>query len=394
MMAEFNIQSDSVDVSRIMEQIRTRIREKRGADYTEQQIHELASVKLERFLDSGQVRSDLVEHYRQLEPPGQLDPIPDRQIHHPIPWAGPPPPPEVFDFDQDTIYVSSRGPMGKLIRLIRKLLNPIIKLFFNPTPMVFALARQAEINDWTLQTLQRQTELVPGLLQRQTDLIQRQTKLVERVNDQFERVGQKFAAREEFDALNFEVLNNVVVEMTRLSVDMKNHTMRVESVAGRLDFAARRAQAVEAVGESRSPRPREASPDREGDDTETGTRPRRRRRRSRRRTEGPAAGDGARSAESQETASTPTQSEASAAPDSAPAAQPAAQPVVTTPDAQPAAPPAAPEPPLPTPPPDEVPGRAAASGEDAAPTAPPVSAPARTTVEPPPPRADGGTDEQ
>ena len=37
-MPDFNVRSDSVNVEQIMEQIRARIREKRGADYTEQQI--------------------------------------------------------------------------------------------------------------------------------------------------------------------------------------------------------------------------------------------------------------------------------------------------------------------------------------------------------------------
>lgn len=267
-MAEFNIRSDSVDVTRIMEQIRERIREKRGADYTEQQIHELATVKLESFLDPGQVRSDLVEHFRQLDPPGRIDPIP--------PWPVTAPPPEVFDFDQETIYVSSRGPMGKLIRLIRKLLNPLLKLFFNPTPVVFALSRQAEINAWTVQLLQRQTDVI------------------ERVSTQFERVGKKFAAREELDVLNYEVLNNLVVEMTRLSVDVKNHKMLVESVAGRLDFSERRSRALESVVQKRSPRPPDAT-ETEGESADasaTGSgRTRRRRRRSRRRPGGAADGD-------------------------------------------------------------------------------------------------------
>ena len=49
-MAEFQVRSDAVDVEQIMRQIRARIREKRGADYTEQEIRELASVKLEKFL--------------------------------------------------------------------------------------------------------------------------------------------------------------------------------------------------------------------------------------------------------------------------------------------------------------------------------------------------------
>ena len=254
-MAEFNIRSDGVDVTKIMEQIRERIREKRGADYTEQQIRELANVKLEGFLDPEHVRSDLVEHFRQL-----TDSAPTERIAQNASAT----PPEVFDFNQDTIYVSSRGPMGKLIRMIRKILNPFLKLFFNPNPMIFALQRQAEINAWTVQLLQSQTDLV-------------------------ERVGKKFLALEELDKLNYEVLNNLVVEMTRLSVDMKNHKMLVESVAGRLDFSERRARALESIVQNRAPTP--SAPKGEGADTSTGTsRPRRRRRR--RRSGGTALPDG------------------------------------------------------------------------------------------------------
>ena len=242
-MAEFNIRSDSVDVTKIMERIRERIREKRGADYTEQQIRELATVKLEGFLDPEQVRSDLVEHFRQLTASAQTESIVRNTGETP---------PEVFDFNQDTIYVSSRGPMGKLIRLIRRLLNPFLKLFFNPNPMIFAL-------------------------QSQTDLV--------------ERVGKKFLALEELDKLNYEVLNNLVVEMTRLSVDMKNHKMLVESVAGRLDFSERRARALESIVQNRVPASSESKG--EGADTSTVTRrPRRRRRRSRRRSSEAASLDG------------------------------------------------------------------------------------------------------
>ena len=48
-----------------MRQIRARIREKRGVDYTEEEIRELANVKLEKFLDPRGVRSDLLEQYRR-----------------------------------------------------------------------------------------------------------------------------------------------------------------------------------------------------------------------------------------------------------------------------------------------------------------------------------------
>ena len=65
-MADLHVRSDSVDVEQIMRQIRTRIREKRGVDYTEQQIRELAAVKLEKFLDPRGVRSDLLEQFKPV----------------------------------------------------------------------------------------------------------------------------------------------------------------------------------------------------------------------------------------------------------------------------------------------------------------------------------------
>ena len=50
-MEDFTFRSDSIDVEKIMDEIRSRIREKRGVDYTEAQIRELAQVKLDKFLD-------------------------------------------------------------------------------------------------------------------------------------------------------------------------------------------------------------------------------------------------------------------------------------------------------------------------------------------------------
>ena len=50
-MSDFTVRSDNVDVEQIMRQIRGRIRDKRGVDYTVEEIRELASVKLEKFLD-------------------------------------------------------------------------------------------------------------------------------------------------------------------------------------------------------------------------------------------------------------------------------------------------------------------------------------------------------
>ena len=387
-MAEFNIQSDSVDVTRIMEQIRQRIQEKRGRDYTEQQIRELATVKLERFLDPQQVRSNLVEHYRQLKPPEPLDPTPHER---------PGPTPELFDFNEHTIYASSRGTMGKLIRLIRKLLNPLLKLFFNPTPVVFALTRQAEINAWTLQLLQKQADIA-------------------------ERAGAKFAAREELDALNYEVLNNLVVEMTRLSVDMKNHRSLVESVAGRLDFGERRARALESVVQRRSPQP-SPSEEGEGASSTASGRTRRRRRRPRRRPGATTTSDAGTHNDTVAAAGTPSETAPpapppdtatrpgdttvpdavpprhhGATPPPAPVVEPSAPPPETTPP-----PPSAASSPDPGPPTPAVPPVADAGAPDPPPTPQtpgqrdtpaPATAPATDTVAPTSPTGDASTDEQ
>ena len=110
-MTDFTVRSDSVDVEQIMRQIRSRIREKRGVDYTEEEIRELANVKLEKFLDPRGVRSDLLDQFRRSKAAM--------------------PAPENYAFEEETIYETHRG----FIRWMRKLLNPLLKLLFNPNPL-------------------------------------------------------------------------------------------------------------------------------------------------------------------------------------------------------------------------------------------------------------------
>ena len=265
-MSEFNIQADSINVERIMEQIRDRIKEKRSEDYTEAQIREMANVKLERFLDPKKVRSDLVEHYRRQQQ-GKQDKfvVPDKLLQ-------PPTAPPSFEFDPDIIYRSSRGLAGRLLYAIRKILNPVMKFFFNPAPIVHALHVQREINE-------RQNEAINWMVQTQAEFIDRLVRL-------FDLSSSRLAAREEIDALNYEVLNNLVVEMTRLSIEMKNHRMRVESIAGRLDFDERRARALEGVVQYREGGGATGKPSVEAATAEEvpgGPSRRRRRRRGRRR---------------------------------------------------------------------------------------------------------------
>ena len=181
-MSDFNVRSDSVNVEHIMEQIRARIREKRGVDYTEQQIRELAAVKLEKFLDPRGVRSDLLDQFRHAQ-----------SAHEP--------PDPNFAFEDATLFESHRAP----IRWIRKLLMPLLKLLFNPNPLIQALHIQARLN--TMNSERRRA----------------------------------------MDHLYYELLHNLVVETPRTGIEVKNLKMRIESISSRLEFNERRARALEGV---------------------------------------------------------------------------------------------------------------------------------------------------
>jgi hypothetical protein len=217
-MSDFTVRSDSVDIEQIMRQIRARIREKRGVDYTEEEIRELANVKLEKFLDPRGVRSDLLAQFRRKR---------DESTS-----------PRNYAFENTTLYESSRP----FLRWMRKVLNPILKLFFNPNPIVDALHIQSKLND----------------------------------------------SYNHSESLYYELIHNLVLETTRLGIEVKNLKMRVESMSSRLDFDERRARALEGVVQYRPGAVPPLQPPSGGEPSSTEgesaeRRARRRRRRGRRR---------------------------------------------------------------------------------------------------------------
>jgi hypothetical protein len=145
-------------------------------DYTEEEIRELANVRLEKFLDPRGVRSDLIEQFRRKRE-ATLPPN--------------------FKFEDSTLFETHRG----FLRFIRRLLNPILKLFFNPAPLIEALHIQSKLN----------------------------------------------AQQAALEPLYYEVIHNLVVETTRLGIEVKNLKMRLESMSSRLDFDERRARALGGV---------------------------------------------------------------------------------------------------------------------------------------------------
>jgi hypothetical protein len=189
-----NVRSDAVDVEQIMRQIRARIKEKRGADYTETELQQLATVKLEKFLDPTGLRSNLVAEYRRTR-------------------VVPPAPPN-YEFGEETLYETHRG----LLKTIRGLFKPILKLFFNPDKIVSALHIQADVNT---------------------------------------QAEARIRALESREPLSYELLHNLTLEITRLGIEVHNLKMRVESLSSRLDFDERRAKSLESVVQYRQPAPRQ-----------------------------------------------------------------------------------------------------------------------------------------
>jgi hypothetical protein len=171
-MSDFDIRADSVDVQSVLEQVRARLREKRGVDYTEQQIRELAAVKLERFLDPKAVRSDLLKEFRAAKPSHLFVP-----------------------FGPDPLF-SARRP---IVARIRRWLHPVLRLFINPDPIAEACGR---INELATITVANENQY-------------------------------------------YELLHNLVVELTRAAIEVQNLKVRVDSLASRLEFDERRARALE-----------------------------------------------------------------------------------------------------------------------------------------------------
>ena len=176
-----------------MRQIRARIREKRGADYTEAELQQLASVKLERFLDPQR---------RALRSAGAVPEAP-RRVEPPTP------------------QLRVRGHDALRIERGRCACDP-----------------QAAAPD------------PEAVLQPDADH-RRAAHPVEAERQPTTRRARSTA--------HYEIIHNLVVEITRLGIEVQNLKMRVESLSSRLDFDERRARSLEGVVQYR-PRRRPVAP--------------------------------------------------------------------------------------------------------------------------------------
>ena len=186
-------QTENADVAQIMRDIRTRVAQRHGINLTDQQIDELAARRLEAILDVRAVSPDLMEQLRRAAG--------TRSVHVPTVPDVP-----AYTFEAYTLYETPRG----LLRGIRRLLNPLLKLFFNPEPLVMALNTQSRLN----------------------------TEAAERESERTGRQG-------EWNALHYALLQRLVTEIARLSLETQHLGQQVESLSAKVDFNDRRVRAIE-----------------------------------------------------------------------------------------------------------------------------------------------------
>lgn len=162
----FRIEDGSVDVEKVMQGVRERIAEKKRAGLlTDAEVREIAGHPLHPVLEPHDLQSRLL---------GEVLETPSR-------WN--------FAFDPGTIYRSSRG---SALETVRRFLRPVQKLFWNPTPVIAALARQSELN-----------------------------------------------------AAYAHILHNLTLELTRLNLEVQDLKQRALQMQARAEFQARRNKTLE-----------------------------------------------------------------------------------------------------------------------------------------------------
>jgi hypothetical protein len=114
-----------------------------------------------------------------------------------------------YSFGPETVYRSSRGAVGRALGWVRRVLKPVQKLFWNPNPMISALSRQSDLNRYYSH-----------------------------------------------------ILHNLVLELSRLNLDVQELRSRNLELAARLELLARREKTLESMVVYRE-EGEDAEPDRE-----------------------------------------------------------------------------------------------------------------------------------
>jgi hypothetical protein len=126
----FEIKAEGIDVQKLLAGVHAQIAERRAKGlYTDDELRYIAERPLESVPTGSELRADLFDEFKAR----------DEQ------WN--------YSFAPDAIFRSSRGLAGRLLGAARRVLRPVQKLFWNPTPMIAALSRQSDLNRFSVHLL-------------------------------------------------------------------------------------------------------------------------------------------------------------------------------------------------------------------------------------------------
>ena len=182
-----------IDVEQIMRDIRSRVSQQHGIDLNEQQVKDLATRRLDAILDIKSVNPALLEKIRRSA--GKPVSVRLKQ----------PPKPKLFE--ASALYGSS----NVLLRIFRRLLKPILHLFLEPKAFFEALNLQIRGNA-----------------------------------EAREREVEHTRKQAEWNALHYEILQRVVMEASKISLQEENLSLQIEALTAKVEFNERRVRTLEA----------------------------------------------------------------------------------------------------------------------------------------------------
>ncbi len=123
-MKEIEIKGENIDITKIMEQIREKIKKKREQGYyTDEEIEELSRIKLQNLADEAEIDAELLNFL--LSPSHNWNIMADYRI-----------------------TTHRKGIKGKLIILLKKIIRPFVRLYTD-----FIVNRQAQLNQYYVHIL-------------------------------------------------------------------------------------------------------------------------------------------------------------------------------------------------------------------------------------------------
>jgi len=189
---------DHLDVEQIMRDIRAKVAQRHGVELTDQQVQELAARRLESILDPRTIKPSLLEQLRRSA--GARPDTVAAADRASVP----------YEFEDTTLYDSPSA----LTRFLRKLLHPILKLFFNPNPLIRALHIQSGLN---VEAARREAE--------------------------------RDERQAEWNALHYTILHRIVMETSKVSLEIQSLALKVESLSAKVDFNERRVRGIEGLAQ-------------------------------------------------------------------------------------------------------------------------------------------------